>query len=514
MKKLLSLLILATLTVTVHAQSATELTLENAIAQSLENNLDIQISQLSYQASREDVTGARGIYDLQFNLDTSYSNYEQPSASQITASKSRRFSMTAELSQLVFTGGTVSLALDSGKTSSPGFSYYSFSPEYTSVGQIRFDQPLLRNFGRDETEYQIRLNKKYSERAFEDYRANVMNLISDTESAYLDLVYSFQNLLVAKESLKLAEDQFDITKKKVDVGTLAPVDQLQAEANLADARQKLVSAENLVYAANDLIKRIMNIDRDKWDVQFEPSSLSLEDFRDYEAQECVTAALENSPSIRRAKIDLNVSELALEHNRNQKKPQLSAFALLQYRGNNAVVVTDPITGEPVIDPITGDVQVMPGNYGDAFSDMTGLDNQSYSIGINLSIPIQNRARRTAYMKAKLDKSSSELSLENTITQVTNDVRDALRNLDSSQRSIEAAGKTRELREKNLEIEKKKFVNGMSTNFLVSQREEELAQARISELNARISYRKSLVALRQAMGVLLEDRHIKLENGDN
>ncbi len=497
---------------TLFAQERRELTMDGAIEQAIENNLDIRISKLSYKGSLEDIKRAKGIYDLQLSVDTSYWNSERPSASQITANKNRSFSLSTELSQLVFTGGTVSFTLDNGKTSSPGFSFYSFNPEYTSSGQLRFDQPLLRNFGRDTTEYQIRLNRKYSERSLEELKATIMRLISDTESAYLNLVYSYQKLEVARESLDLAKDQFEITKKKVEVGTLAPVDQLQAEANLADARQQLVAAENEVAAANDLIKQIMNIDREKWNVQFQPTTIPTDESVYFELQDCIKTALESNPTIRQARINLSLSQMALDYNRNQKKPQVSAYAMLQYRGNNAIVLTDPATGEPILTP-DGGVQLVPGNFGDAFDDMTGLDNQTYSIGINVRYPLQNRAAKAAYMKARLDKSSSELSLENTIISVTNDIRDALRNLNSSQRSIEAARKTRELREKNLEIEKKKFVNGMSTNFLVSQREEELAQARISELNAQISYRKSLVALKQAMGTLLEERNIKLENGD-
>jgi len=334
-------------------------------------------------------------------------------------------------------------------------------------------------------------------------------LLTDTESGYLDLLYSFQNLKVAQESLKLAKEQSEITRKKVEVGSLAPVDQLESDANLADAEQKLVSAENLLLAAQDQLKKILNLKRSEWDVTFIPEEDPTFHVQTFNAKKCVDTALKNNPQIKIARLDSKVSKLTMDFKRDKMKPTVSLYGTLSYDGNNTQMMTDPATGEPIFDQF-GRPQIYPGSYHNAFSDMTSLDHQSWSVGVNVSFPIQNRTAKASYMRAKLDKTGKDFQLQNAIIQVTNSVRDALRNLNASLRSIDAAKKTRELREKNLEIEKKKFINGMSTNFVVSQKEDELSQAKVSELNARISYQKSVVLLKKAMGTLLEERHIKLE----
>lgn len=509
MKKLIVLGILL-VAMPILGQNQQKLTLDGAIKQALKNNLDIQISKVSYEQSKTDIFGAKGIYDLQLSLDSSYWNVVRPSASEITANQSRSFSLSAELKQLLFTGATATFTLDNGKSSSPGFSFYSFNPEYTSNATLRIDQPLLRNFGRETTEYRIRLNEKYSERALEQLKDTVTGLLTDTESGYLDLLYSVQNRKVAQESLALAKEQAGITRKKVEVGTLAPVDQLQADANLADAEQKLVTAENLQLAAQDQMKKILNLKQKAWNVIFVPEEDPAFHIQTFDRKKCVDTALKNNPQIKIAQLDKDASDLTLKYNRNQQKPQVNAYALIRYMGNNAVIMRDPVTGDPILNPNTGAALVGPGNFGDAFDDMSGLNNKSYSIGVNVSFPLQNRAAKASYMRAKLDKTGKDFQLKNAIIQVTNSVRDALRNLNASLRSIDAAKKTRELREKNLEIEKKKFINGMSTNFLVSQREDELSQARISELNAKVSYQKSVVLLKKSMGTLLDERHIKFD----
>lgn len=488
---------------TLFAQERRELTMDGAIEQAIENNLDIKISRISYRKSKQDILSAYGMYDLQMTLNAEHNDQTQAPRTALDASSQKTDSVYFSLSQLISTGATLTFTTNNYKYKTSDYQFSLLNPVYGSRFTFRVDQPLFNGWGRENVEYSLNLNRKYSERSLEQLKDTVMRLITQTESAYLDLVYSFRNLDVARESLELARDQFQITRKKVEVGTLAPVDQLQAEANLADARQQLVSAENLLMAAQDQIKQILNLKRNEWNVEFLPQEQPAIKLQQFKKDECIEKAMQNNPAITMARLDLNISQLTLDYTRNQKKPTVNLYGTLTYDGNNTRTLTDE----------TGQIIIIPGSFGDAFEMATSLDNQSWSIGVNVRYPLQNRAAKAAYMKAKLDKTSNELSLENTVISVTNDIRDALRNLNSSQRSIEAARKTRELREKNLEIEKKKFVNGMSTNFLVSQREQELAKARISELNAQITYRKSLVALKQAMGILLEDRNIKLENGD-
>ncbi len=509
MKKLIVLgILLVALPLT--AKNQQKLTLDGAIKQALKNNLDIQISKISYEQSRADINGARGIFDLKFTMNAEHSDTSRAPRTELDATSDKQDLLTFSAKQLISTGATLSLNFTNYKyETSADYMFSTLNPVYGANTRFRIDQPIFNGFGKKNVEYQINLNRKYSERALEQLKNTILGLLTDTESGYLDLLYSFQNLKVAQESLKLAKEQSEITRKKVEVGTLAPVDQLQADANLADAEQKLVSAENLLLAAQDQLKKILNLKRENWNVTFIPEEDPSFHIQHFNPEKCVDIALKNNPAIKMAKLDTEVSKMTVDFQKNKMKPTVNLYGTLSYDGNNKEVLKDPATGEPIYDQY-GRIQVFPGSYRDAFSDMSSLNHQSWSVGINVSFPLQNRAAKAAYMRAKLDNSSKNFQLKNAVIQVTNSVRDALRNLNASLRSIDAAKKTRKLREKNLEIEKKKFINGMSTNFLVSQREDELAQAKIAELNAKISYQKSVVLLKKAMGTLLEERHINFQ----
>jgi outer membrane protein len=492
-------------------QNQQKLTLDGAIKQALKNNLDIQISKVSYEQSKTDIFGAKGIYDLNFRMNAEHSDTSRAPRNELQAPSEKQDLFTFSAQQLISTGAQLSLNFTNYKyETTTDYQFSTLNPVYGANTQFRIEQPIFNGFGKKNVEYQINLNKQYSERSLEQLKDTVTGLLTDTESGYLDLLYSVQNLKVAQESLELAKEQSEITKKKVEVGTLAPVDQLQSDANLADAEQKLVSAENLLLAAQDQMKKILNLKQEEWDVTFVPEEDPAFHIQTFDRKKCVDTALKNNPQIKIAQLDMKVSQLGMDYQKDKMKPTVSVYGTLSYDGNNKLPLIDPITGQPVLNPETGIPRIYPGSYHDAFSDMKSLDHQSWSVGINVSFPLQNRAAKASYMRAKLDKTGKDFQLQNAIIQVTNSVRDALRNLNASLRSIDAAKKTRELREKNLEIEKKKFINGMSTNFLVSQREDELSQARISELNAKVSYQKSVVLLKKSMGTLLDERNIKFE----
>jgi len=493
-----------------YSANTKDITLQEAITKALENNLDIQISKVTYNKSKKDVQGAYGVYDINFTMSTDFLSATSPSASRVSASQYESTNLNVSFDKLLSTAGTVTMYFNNNKSDTPGFSFSTFNPEYKSTFGLRFDQPLLNGYGKTIAEYQINLNKKYSEKSFIQHKETIIKLLSDTEAAFLDLVYSFKNLQVAKESLQLAKEQYEITKKKVDVGTLAPVEMLQSESNTATFEQKLIEAENLVWAAEDNLKRILNIKREQWDRTFKPVWNNSKGLETYKLDKAIKTAIEYNPTILKAQIDNNISQISLNYTKNKKKPSLNFFATLSYKGNNALLLTDPITGEPIFDD-NGYPIIVPGGYSDAFSDMTKLDNDTYSFGLKFSYPIKNRASKAAYQKAKLDVVSSQLSLDNTIFLVTNQVRDAIRQIESNKRSIEAAKKTLKLREKNLEIEKKKFINGMSTNFEVSQKEKDLAEAKVSVLQTNINFRKAIITLKLAMGTSLEEKGIELSN---
>ncbi len=499
MKKALVFLIILTFTLTSFSQ-VKKLTLDEAIKIALKNNLDIQISEISYKQAKNNVYAALGIYDLKFDLAVEHQDSTQPPRTLLDASRSVQDFLNFSLTQKVSTGATVTFTTTSYKYKTANYMFAVLNPVYGTTFRLRVDQPLLNGFGKKNVEYQIKVNKHMEEKAKEQFRQQVMNLIEETASSYYDLAYAYKNLQVAQDSLKLAKEQYDITNQKIQVGTMAEVEIYQAEANLASAEQQLIEAQNLVQQTQDNLKKLLNIQEKDWEIVFEPDySLEFEKTQ-LNPQKCIETALKKNPQIKIKEIENQIANLDVLFKKNQKLPNVNFYASVAYSGNNAIHTFDN-EGKPI---------VLPGSIGDAVDMALNFDNQTWVVGINVTYKIQNRAAKAAYKNAILGEKSAQLSLKNTIYSVTVSVKNAIRNVKAAERAYFAAQKTRILREKDLEAEKKKFVNGMSTNFLVSQKEDELAKARVNELNAIIKYKKALLDLEKQMGILLDKLNFKID----
>ncbi len=499
MKKAFVFAILIILNLNLSAQTR-KLTLNEAIQTALKNNLDIQISEISYEKAKNNVYSALGIYDLRFNLSAEHQDSTQPPKTLLDASRSVQDFLNFSLTQKVSTGAEITFSASSYKYRTENYLFAVLNPVYGTTFKLRVDQPLLNNFGKKNVEYQIRVNKHMEEKAKEQFKQQVMNLIEETTSSYLDLVYAYKNLQVAEDSLKLAKEQYNITKQKIEVGTMAEVEIYQAEANLASAEQQLIEAQNLVQQTEDNLKKLLNINEKDWEVVFEPD-YSLEYKQEpINPEECIKTALKKNPQIKIKEIETQIANIEVMFKKNQKLPSVNFYASVAYAGNNSIHSFDN-QGQPI---------VIPGSIGDAVDMALNFDNETWIVGINISYKFQNRAAKAAYKNAILGEKSAQLSLKNTIYTITVNVKNAIRNVKAAERAYFAAQKTRILREKDLEAEKKKFLNGMSTNFLVSQKEDELAKAKVNELNAIVKYKKALLDLQKQMGILLDKMNFKID----
>ena len=480
--------------------SPKKLTLEQAIKTALQNNLDIQISEISYQKAKNNLYSSLGLYDLQFDLTAEHQDSTQPPKTLLDATRSVQDFLNFSLTQKISTGAIVKFSATSYKYRTENYMFSVLNPVYGTTFKLRVDQPLLNGFGKKNTEYQIRINKRLEEKAKEQYRQKIMDLIEQTTNSYLDLVYAYQNLKVAKDSLKLAKEQYDITKQKIQVGTMAEVEIYQAEANLASAEQQLIEAQNLVQQTEDNLKKLLNVKEKEWNTNFLPDYKLEFAKENINPEECVKTAVEKNPLVKIKKIENKIAKIDVLFNKNKKLPSVNFYASVAYSGNNAIHTYDN-QGQPI---------VLPGSIGDAVDMALNFDNQTWVVGINVSYKIQNRAAKAAYKNAILNEKSANLDLKNTIYTITVNVKNAIRNVKAAERAHFAAQKTRILREKDLEAEKKKFVNGMSTNFLVSQKEDDLAKAKVNELNAIVKYKKAIVQLEKEMGILLDKMNFEIE----
>jgi outer membrane protein TolC len=494
------------------AQGSIPLTLDRAIGLALANNEDLNVSINTAEAFRYSIVANTGIFDPLIQAALSRSHSEQPASSTLVGAAVRTADATdfsASVSQLLPTGGTLSLGFV-GENLRTNSTFQTTNPSKTASGTFSFTQPLLRNFGHDTTTWLIRISKNTSDGSYQDLVRAVQNTVNSVEQAYWDLAYALQNLEVKKESLRIAQDLNRITKIKIDVGSLAPIDITQTEVGIATAEQDIILAEGLIGDAQDRLKRQLNFDRTQWSIPILPTDQVRAEPVQVKVDDGMTLAISTRPEILKEAYLVDSDRIRYDYWSNQVLPQLNFVGSYGAAGLAGTFFspdpTDPTGRRLLLVDQTG--------FGDAYSDVLHVRNKSWSLGINFSYPLFNRAARGQRGAARYTWESDKSFLTTIRQNVVVEVRAAARAIDTAARSILAASKGRELAEKNLDAEKKKFDNGMSTTFQVNQIQRDLSVARTNELQALAGYRKALAAYHLAVADNLSWKGIQIEGLPN
>ena len=483
------------------SQGGIPLSLEQAIGYALADDRDLDITINAAEASRFSLFSTMGIYDPLANASLVRAHSEQPATSQLVGAAVNRvdtFDARAQVSQLAPSGGVFTLGFTANKTDTN--STFSFvNPSYSSSLTLSLNQPLLRNFGSRPTNYLIRIARYTRDSAYQDFVRSVQTTVNNVEQSYWDLVYALQNLEVKKESLRIAQDLNRITKIKIDVGSLAPIEITQTEVGIATAEQDIITAEGLIGDAQDRLKRQLNPDATQWSVAIIPTDQVRAGEVKIELEEGTKAALARRPEMLKVRYLVESDRIRSDYYKNQVLPGL----------NLTGSYGSPGVGGTVHDPTTGAI-VSTGDFTDAFRQVIDRNNKNWSIGLNFSFPILNRAARGNYGVARYTLESDQAVLTTTGQNIVVEVRAAARAIDTARRSIVAAQKGRELAEKNLDAVKKKYDNGMSTSFEVTQIQRDLSVARTSELQALTVYRKAVAAYHYSTADILDWKGIQVE----
>ncbi|MEO8430583.1 MAG: TolC family protein [Acidobacteriota bacterium] len=473
------------------------LSLSQAVALAVANNEDLNVSVNAAESFEYLILQNQGIYDPLISAGIARTHAEDPSASQITSGVSDNTSFNAGVSQLLPTGGQVQLGLQGnrGKTNNP---FFDVNPAYSSGLLLSFNQPLLRGFGNLATTWLIRISKNSRDSAYQDLLRIVQGTVNSVEQSYWDLVYALQNLEVKKESLRIAQDLNRITRIKIDVGSLAPIDITQTEVGIATAEQDIITAEGSIGDSQDRLKRLLNFEPSQQNVPIVPTDpLSTEEVT-VQLDEGTATALQRRPEILSTSYAVATDLVRYQYYRNQTLPQLTLNGSYGSKGLAGFSV-DPNTGV-----------VTDTNFSQSFRDTFDRDNKNWSIGLNFSYPILNRGARGAKGVAQYQWESDKARLSTVEQNVVVEVRAAARAIDTARRSIVAARKGRELAERNLDAEKKKFDNGMTTSFQVNQIQRDLSAARTAEQQALAIYRKALAQYHYAIADNLDWKKIRVE----
>ncbi|MCS7182744.1 MAG: TolC family protein [Thermoanaerobaculum sp.] len=481
------------------------LSLREATVMALEHNLNLEISRLNLASASQGVLAASGVFDPFVRLDFVESSSESPATNQLVGAqvnKQDRRSFNINFGALLPTGGEAALGWNNtrNKTNS---TFFFLNPSYNSSLTFSFTQPLLRSFGTDVNRARIEIARRNRHLNLLDFEKLVINTVQQVESAYWNLVYARENLKVKQQSLKLAQDLLEQTRIRVRVGTSAPIDIVQSEATVAAREQDIILAENAVQAAADNLKILLGFeDPQDFLAEIVPTDSLQAMTERVDFQQAVQIALERRPELKSRVLQTEIVQENLLLARSALLPQLDLGINYGFVGvGGTFTQRDPRTGQVV--------SVVPGNWDDALRQIRDRDFAQWSATLTFSYSLGNNQAKALLAQRRYELAAAQQALAVQRQAVIAEVRAAVRNLEASAKAIEAAVKARQLAERNLEAELKKFENGMSTNYQVLQIQEDLAAAQVAELQARVAYRQSMVGYQVAVGTLLETMGIQL-----
>jgi len=365
----------------------------------------------------------------------------------------------------------------------------SFENTAGQVGALTLRQALLKNFWIDG----IRLNLFVSKRELaireSDFRDQVMTTVTAVEEAYLNLIFSEESVRVQEKALELAERLLAENKRRVQVGALAPLDEKQAESQVASSRADLLSAQAQRDTQQRVLKALLSDDyTGEWaNVMIEPTDKLLAVAQLYDLQESWRRGLSQGPRLSQSRLALEQQRQRVKYARNQMYPQLDLVGSYGYSAGGTAK-----------------------EYSDAFGQITDRDNPFWSFGAQLTIPLGNTSARNNLKAAKAAQEQLALTLKQQEQQTLILIENAIANAKSSFERVDATRQFRLYAEAALEAEQKKLESGKSTSFVVLQLQKDLTDARSAEIRALAEYNISLANLALAEGSTFERRGINLE----
>lgn len=482
------------------------LTLEECVIKALKDNLNVAVEVINPELADTSVTRAKEVFMPRLDIGFGNQRIANPSSwwlEQADTVINKDLNYSATLVQQIPTGGNFSLSLNNNRyETNSGFQV--INPRYGSTLRFGLTQPLLKNFGFKVSRREIIVAQNNLDISINQFEKTLIDTIYSVEEAYWYLVYAIEDYKVKQQSLQLARDLLAKNKKEVEVGKLAEIEILNAEAVVASRDADILQAEALVLRREDVLKDLLNISEDEELPPKRIIPLDRPSFiqKEVSLEEALRIALEKSPDLKMKKKTLETNELDLKVAKNQLLPGLDLeFSYWSPGLSGTEIVFDPLN------PFGPPIGTIEHPASDALKDAIGFKYNNWSVGLTLSLPLSSFTTKADYARAKMEIEKSQLELVNLEKQVFLEVRNAVRDVDTNFKRVQAYRVSRELAQKRLEAEVKKLDVGLTTNYFVLQYQEELARERSLELNSLVSYILSVAQLEKVLGTSLEKRNI-------
>ena len=487
------------------------LSLRDVVMRTLVSNLAIEVEGFNSKVKAENVIDGESKFDATFEINLSEEEEVRQQSNAFSSpvkSRNKSHNWDFSLTQKLVTGADYKLSFTNDRNRTNSVTA-GLNPSYFTEMVFSLTQPLLKNFGIDLTKRNIYIANNevnISDYVFED---KVIDIISDVENVYWDLVFSIEDLAVKKKSLERARNLERQVKAQVAVGTMAEIETLQAQSEVASRDESLLVAQDLIQDNEDILKNILNIDYGSEEglKAIYPSDRPEMVADEINLYQAIKDTLLNRPDYLGKKKELENKNILVKFRENQLYPTVDLFGTMGLNGLSG----DAITVN------TGTFQGRSkygGDYGTALSDSLTGKFYNWEVGIKLSYPLGNRSAKAQLSASRLEKAQLILSIKDLEKSIIVEVREAVRQLKTDLKRINATRIARKLAEEKLKAEEKKFEVGLSTSFSVLEFQEDLAEEQSNEIKALIDFKKSKIRLRQVMATTLKENDIKLKSKEN
>lgn len=468
------------------------ISIDDAVTLALEQNLDLRVERLNPLILDLSIANARSVYAPTLQTSFMSNTRNNPTSTIFEGGEvkviDRLLQDSVDLVQEVPWAGGRYTASWTGSHSSTTNVFSSFDPILRSNVRLNYTQPLLRNLKIDSPRQQIAITRANRDLSDIDLRRTIVQTQRVVRNAYWELVYAQSFLDVQRQSLELAEESLRNNRTRVEVGTMAPIDIVEAESEVARNEEAVILAEADLARREDRLRTLI-FDPDTpdfWSLRIVPSDTPVLQARQIDIDTAVQYALENRTDLHALDNNIETTDINIDYFHNQRLPDvnLDVNYTLNALGGTQLVRTGGFPGT-----VTGQQHT---SFGSVLNDIVTNEFPTWTVGVTIAYPLGRSSAEANLERSRLQREQAEVRRRSLEVRIATEVRDAARNVTTNLQRVEATRAARQLAERRLLAEQRRFDVGLSTSFFVFQAQRDLASARNNEQAAILDYTRSLV----------------------
>jgi outer membrane protein len=477
-----------------------DLTLADAVQRALERNLDISVERLNPQTFDFAIAGLDANYRPTFASNVgmrSQSTFPRTQTAGADMLVTDTVTGNTGLTQNIkWGGGSYAVGFNNNRQAQSD-AFATRNPAINTNLTATYVQPLLRSFRIDGTRAQLRITKLNQEVSEIALRGTIIRTMANVRNAYWDLVYAIQAVDVAERSLTLASKLVEDNQARVEIGTMAPLDIVQAQAEEATRRQTVAQAVATRRTSELALKRLLvnGTEDPYWTAVLNPIDVPTFSTEPLDVAGAVRQALEKRTDLLQSRRQLLANDVSLLSLTDQELPALdltASYGVAGIGGPQFIRQSGQLGGA-----IT---RIEPSGYFDALSILRNQTAPTWNVAVNFSYPIGTSPAEANVARARLQQRQTIAQTRQLELQVATDVTNAAMQIESTRERVQASTAARQFAERRLEAEQSRFDVGLSTNFFVVQAQRDLRDAQNAELRALLDYRRAQVEFERVQEV--------------